>query len=733
MNKIVGKPLNRVDGQLKVTGGARYAADFPIENIAHGVIIQSTIAKGRIAKIDTSAAETAPGVLGIITHVNAPPLVNVKFFLAGQSLPILQDDKVYYSGQHLGIVVAETLEQAIYAASLVKIEYDEEKPTATMEEALKQAFQPELIWGMMPAGSSRGNIAQGIAEAEVRLEQVYTTPIEHHNPIEPSATIAVWEGDCLTLYDTTQGVSTAQQGVAQVLNLPLENVRVVSQFLGGGFGGKAFAWPHTVLAAIAARYVDRPVKVVLTRSQMYTSCGYRSQTLQHITLGATKDGKLTVITHTGTSLTSPFDDFIEPVGWATEMMYACPNVKTDYILGRINAGTPTTMRAPGEAPGMFALESAMDELAYTLELDPIELRLRNHADVDPRTGHSWSSKSLKECYQLGAERFGWERRNPLTGSMRDGNYLLGWGMASTTYPVNSMPASAKVKIFASGQALVQSGTQDLGTGTYTVMTQVAAEALGMPYKRVRFELGDTNLPKAPITGGSMTVNSVAPAVHKAAMAARDQAVQMAIQDPCSPLYKSTEQDIAVECGRLFLKQEPSKGEAYTDILRRHGLESIEADNQIEVGDKKKQYAMHSFGAHFTAVRIDPMLGEIRVTRMLGVYGAGRILNPKTARSQMIGGMIGGIGMALMEKTVIDPNQGRIVNANFSDYLIPVHADVPDIEVVFVDEHDPHVNFLGTKGIGELSIVGVAAAITNAVYHATGRRIRELPITPDKLL
>ncbi|MBW4494922.1 MAG: xanthine dehydrogenase family protein molybdopterin-binding subunit [Oscillatoria princeps RMCB-10] len=732
MNQIVGKPLDRVDGRLKVTGQAPYTADFPIENLAYGALIESTIAKGRIVKIDTSAAEAAPGVLGIVTHLNAPPLAKVSYFPAGQSLPVLQDGTVHYSGQHLGVVVADTFEQAVCAAELVRIEYEEEKPVVGMEEALEQAFEPESLWGMMPARYSRGDVAQGLAQAEVRVEQAYTTPVEHHNPIEPLATVAVWEGELLTLYDSTQGVSQTQQGVAQYLNLPPENVRAISRFIGGGFGCKAFVWPSTVLAAVAARHVGRPVKLVLTRAQMYTSCGYRPETRQHLTLGATKEGKLTGITHTGTSLTSPFDDYIEPVGSGTDIIYACPNLEIKYILGRINAGTPTMMRAPGHTPGAFALESAMDELACALEIDPIELRLRNHADTDPRTGQEWSSKSLKECYRIGAEHFGWHRRNPAPGSMRDGDYLTGWGMASATYPVYSVPASAKVQIFASGEALAQSGTQDLGTGTYTVMTQVAAEALGIPCERVGFELGDTNLPKAPVTGGSMTASSVGPAVRQAALAARSKVIQIAVGDPKSPLYQCSEEEITVESGRLFLRQDPSKGETYADILTRHGLESVEADSQTSRAEKK-QYAMHSFGAHFAEVKVDSMLGEVRVTRMLGVYGAGRILNPKTARSQMIGGMIGGIGMALMEKTVIDPNKGRIVSANLSDYLIPAHADVPDIEVVFVDEYDPHVNALGTKGIGELSIIGVAAAIANAVYHATGLRLRDLPITPDKLL
>ncbi|QLE43552.1 xanthine dehydrogenase family protein molybdopterin-binding subunit [Nostoc sp. C052] len=729
MNKIIGKPLDRVDGRLKVTGEAPYTADVPIENLTYGVIFQSAIASGKIIQIDTSAAAVAPGVINVVTYQQTPSLVKIPFFGSQQPQTTEKDHNIYYDGQHLGIVIAETLEQAQAAASKIKIIYAEAIPTLTMARA--EIFEPESIFfGIMPGKITRGDVELGKAQADVLVEQVYTTPIEHHNPLEPSATIAMWEGDNLTLYETTQGVSATQRAIASVLNIPQENVRVISKYLGGGFGCKALLRSHTILAAIAARQVKRPVKVVLTRSQMYTACGHRSQTQQQLTLGATSEGKLTLINHIGTSLTSFFDDFVEPVGAATTMMYACPNLEVKYRLARINAGTPTFMRGPGEATGMFALESAMDELAYTLNIDPIELRLRNHADIDPYKELPWSSKSLKECYQKGAEIFGWLQRNPVPRSMRDRHFLIGWGMASATFPTNSGTASVKVEIFATGEVRVQSGTQDIGNGTYTVMTQVAAEVLGLP---VQFELGDSNLPKAPITGNSMTVASVSPAVHKAAIAARDRIIQMAIADSNSLLYGSQAEDITVESGQIFLKQDPSKRDSYTDILHRYGLESLEVTEESSVNPESKEYAKHSFGATFIEVAVDELLGEIKVRRCVGVYDAGRILNFKTARSQVIGGITWGIGMALMEKTVMDANQGRIVGANLSDYLIPVHADIPNMEVQFLEKHDPYVNALGTKSLGELPIVGVAAAISNAVYHATGKRIRDLPITPDKLL
>ncbi|BAY29045.1 aldehyde oxidase and xanthine dehydrogenase, molybdopterin binding protein [Nostoc carneum NIES-2107] len=728
MTKIIGKPFDRVDGKLKVTGEAPYTADVAIENLTYGVIFQSAIANGKIIQIDTSAAAVVPGVIDIITYQQTPSLIKIPLFSPPQPQPTAKDDNIYYDGQHLGIVIAQTLEQAETAASLVKIIYEEAPPTVTMADA--EIFEPESIFfGIMPGKITRGDVEAAKAQADVLVEQIYTTPMEHHHPLEPSATIAIWEGDNLTLYETTQGISATQKAIASFLNIPQENVRVISKYLGGGFGCKALLRSHTILAAIASRQVKRPVKVVLTRSQMYTACGHRSQTQQQLTLGATTEGKLTVIHHIGTCLTSLFDDFVEPVGVATTMMYACPNLEIKYRLARINAATPTFMRGPGEATGMFALESAMDELAYTLNIDPIELRLKNHADIDPHKGLPWSSKFLKECYQKGGEIFGWCQRNPIPRSMRDGYFLIGWGMASATFPTNVGTASVKVEIFASGEVRLQSGTQDIGTGTYTVMTQVAAEVLGLP---VKFELGDSNFPKAPNTGNSITVASVSPAVYKAASAARDRIIQMASKDPNSPLYQSQAEDITVESGQIFLKHDHSRRDSYTDILRRHELESLEVTEQTSPNPEGKQYAKHSFGAIFVEVAVDEVLGEIKVRRCVGVYDAGRILNFKTARSQVLGGITWGIGMARMEKTVMDTNQGRIVNANLSDYLIPIHADIPNIEVQFIEEPDPYVNTLGTKSLGELPIVGVAAAISNAVYHATGKRIRDLPITLDKL-
>ncbi|MBP5973847.1 xanthine dehydrogenase family protein molybdopterin-binding subunit [Brasilonema sp. CT11] len=728
-NKVVGKPLNRVDGHLKVTGGARYSAEFPVAKIAYGVTIQSTIAKGKITQIDTKAAERLPGVLAVITHLNAPKAFGDKG--GGRKLQVLQDNIVLYSGQHIGIVVADTFERAMHAASLVQVRYEEQKPTINMRENLNKGYVPKS--NRMPPDSSVGNVTQGLASAAVRVEQTYTTPVENHNPMEPHATTAVWQGNQLLLYDATQGIFQAQEKVAGVLGIEPANVRTMSYYVGGGFGCKGSAWSHVPLAAMAARQVKRPVKLVLGRIQMYGSVGFRPETIQQVSLGATRDGKLTALRHSGTSQTSTFDEFIEPVGKSARMIYACPNIETSHRLVQLDQGTPTFMRAPGEASGSFALESAMDELAYKLNIDPIELRLRNYAEVDPSKNLPWSSKSLRECYKVGAERFGWQKRNPKPRSMQDGNYLIGWGMATATYPTNRSPASAIAQIMADGTAVIRTGSQDIGTGTYTVMTQVAAEALGIPVEKIRVEMGDTNLPKTPVSGGSQTAASVSSAVHLAGNQARAKLMQLALADQKSPLYGLNEQDIIAQDGQLLVKNKSSKAETYEAILTRHGLKMIEARADAKPGEEKEKYSMHSFGSQFAEVRVNPDSGEVRVTRWVGAFGVGRLLNAKTANSQLIGGIVYGIGMALMEHTVTDLNRGRVVNADLAEYHVPVNADVPAIEVLFVDEHDPHINPLGVKGVGEIGITGVAAAIANAVYHATGKRIRDLPITLDKLL
>jgi xanthine dehydrogenase YagR molybdenum-binding subunit len=739
-NIVTGKPLDRVDGRLKVTGAAHYSAEIPMQNIAYAALIGSTIARGSIKSIDTSVAEKSPGVLAILTHLNAPKFVKLSTFATGGAgaenrIP-LTDGTIYHSGQYIGVVIADTFEQATHAAHLVRVSYEEKPPITDIESQRERAILPKGKVGFTKeADTMRGDIEQGLAQAEVRIEQTYITPTEHHNPMEPHATTAVWEGDKLTVYDATQYTFGVRKSLADGFGIPEENVRVVCHFIGGAFGCKGTMWSHVPLAALAARSVQRPVKLVLTRQQMFTGVGHRAETEQKITLGATKDGRLTALAHKGISHTceEALGEFVEPFTVATHMLYACPNLQTSQRIVRLNKGQPTFMRAPGETPGTYALEAALDELAYAVKLDPIELRLRNHADIDPDNNRPWSSKSLKECYQLGAEKFGWARRNPEPRSMRDGRYLIGMGMATATYPVYRFGASAIARMMQDGSVVVQSGSHEMGTGTATVMAQLAADALGMPFEQVRFELGDTKMPRAPVSGGSATVASVGTAVEGATKAVRAKVLEMAREDKRSPFYNIAETDIAIQDGKILHKTDATKSETYADILKRQNMPQVEASFDAKFDEANNKFSMHSFGAQFAEVRIDPDLGEVRVTRFVGAFGTGRIMNYKTARSQMLGGIVMGIGMALHEETITDLQTGRIVNANLGEYHVPVNADIPAIEPYFVEEIDPHVNPMGAKGVGEISITGVAAAVANAVYHATGKRIRDLPITPDKLL
>ncbi len=733
----VGAPIDRVDGHLKVTGGARYTAEMPVEHVAHAVMVTSTIARGRVRHADTAAAERVPGVLAVLTPANAPKLPTSDKALGqppeGRKLTTLQDDKVYYNGQPIGLVVADTLEHAMAAAELVHFTYDVEHPELDMATAPRGSTASGRPGGGEPPSSNRGDVDAGLAAAAVRVDQTYTTPIEQHNPMELHATLSVWEGDHLTLYDATQGIFGVRKTVAKAFGIPPENVRVVSYFIGGGFGSKGSAWSHVLLSAMAARQLGRPVKLVLTRRQMFGPVGARPRTVQRVELGATRDGALTAVRHVSTSNTSMLEDWLEPSAVSTRIMYATPNCQTDHVLARINVGTPTFMRAPGEASGTFAVESAMDELAYALRMDPVALRLKNYAEQDPESGKPWSSKSLRECYAVGAERFGWAKRTPAPRSMTDGRWLVGYGMATATYPTRRAKAEAAARILPDGRAWVRAGSQDIGTGTYTVMTQVAADALGIAPERVRFELGDTNMPENPGSGGSRTAASTGSAVHETALAARRLAVQMAVGDAASPLHGAREEDVRAADGRLFLAADPARGETYAALIARNGGRPIEATSTAQPGEETKQYSMHAFGAVFTEVRVDRDLGEIRVPRVVGVYGVGNRLNAKTAHSQLVGGLVFGVGMALMEEVHVDPHLGRYVNADLADYHVPVNADVRSVDVHFVDERDPHVNPLGIKGIGEIGITGLPAALANAVYHATGKRVRDLPLTLDKLL
>lgn len=728
--------MSRVDGRLKVTGQATYAAEHKIPNVAHAVLVMSSIAKGRISSMDTRAAERVPGVLAIMTPFNTaklpPPKTSGPGGPTDRKLQLLQDDVVYYDNQPIAVVVAETLENANEAARLIKVTYARQGHTVSLEKALPTAYAPKKAGPRGdPPETNRGDLAAGLSQASAKIDHTYSTPTETHNPMEPHATIAVWDGpDKLTLYDATQGVFSDKQRVATLLGLKPDDIHVISPFLGGGFGSKGPTWSHVVLCAMAAQKVNRPVKLELSRPQMFGPIGFRSPTRQSIAAAARADGALTALRNDTVTQTSSFDEFVETATFPTRMLYSTPNNATSQKLVRLDTGTPSFMRAPGEAPGSYALEAAMDELAYELKMDPLDLRLKNYAEQDPEKNRPWSSKSLRECYRIGAEKFGWSRRTHEPRSMREGNTLIGWGMASSVYPTNRSDAHCLARLVKDGTILVESGTQDLGTGTYTVMTQIAADAIGVAPAQVDFRLGDTDYPQGPVSGGSQTAASVGSAVYLAGQALREKIIQAAISDPASPLHGANTQEVRIEDGHISAA---GKSETLAALIGRHGADYIEAEADAKPGDERNRYSMYAFGAQFAEVRVDADLGQLRVSRMTGVFGAGKILNAKTARSQFMGGMVFGIGLALYENTVMDRRLGRIVNNNLSEYLVPVNADVPAIEALWVDEVDEHVNPIGVKGIGEIGITGAAAAIANAVYHATGKRVRDLPVTLDKLI
>lgn len=773
MNDTVGKPIDRVDGKLKVTGGATYAAEFNLKNIVNAVVVTSNITKGRIKNINTSMAEKSPGVVGVMTYKNSMQLhsppgsdpSNGKY--AEKDLLPLQGDRVFYNGQTIAVVIAETLEQAAYASTLVKIDYQLEDPVFILEKNISKAYKPASGLGGAQTQISRGNAAQAFETAAVKSEETYTTPVYNHNPMEPHATTAVWQGDTVTLYDSTQSVAGIKSLMSSMLGVPKEKVRVIAYYIGGGFGSKGFSWPNTVLAAMAAKQVGRPVRLVLTRQQTFTNAGRRSQTIQKLSLGTDQAGKFSGIKHNSTVETSFVDEFVELAGVATPMLYSSPNVEVSHELVRLNKVTPCVMRAPGEAPGTYALEVALDELAYKLKMDPVQLRLINYAEKDEDKKKVFSSKHLKECYQKGADLIGWGKRNAEPRSIKEGKYLVGYGMATATYPANRSASSAKAVIFADGHAEIMCATQDIGTGTYTIMTQEAADSLGLPLEKVKVELGDSNFPKGANSGGSQVTASVGPPIRAASLGLVSKLKKLAIADAKSLLHGQKEEDLIAQNGRLVLKTKTETSDAYTDILKRQGLPNLQAEAATKVSTKqqsessptvagseeakieeeskgnpavqedektdRKPYSFHSFGAQFVKVLVDPDLCMVHVDKAVAVMDVGTIMNIKTATNQIMGGMIFGIGMALMEETVYDPNVGRPVTKDLASYLVPVHADMPDIQVEFINKPDMLISPIGARGIGEIGITGITAAINNAIYNATGKRVRDLPVTPDKLL
>ncbi len=732
---IIGQPLDRTDGPLKTTGGARYAAEFRLPDLCHAVMVLSTIPRGRIVDLDTTRAEASPGVLLVLSHRNAPSLPEHGRAAfkppAGRAMSLFQDDDVHYNRQPIAVVVADTFEHAVAGAALVDARYATEPPMLDFERERAHAYAPKEILGK-PPDAGWGDMGAGERAAEVRVDAVYATPMQSHNPLEPHATIAAWDGDHLTLYDATQYVSGVRDTVAKTLGIATDDVRVVSPFVGGGFGCKGSVWSHVVLCAMCARKVGRPVKLVVDRTQMFGPVGGRPLTRQRVALGARQDGTLAYVRHELVANTSDFEDWTESSAVVSRMMYKCPNGITTHRLVKLSTGTPTFQRAPGEATGNFALEVAMDELAHALALDPLILRLRNYAEHEADTGKPFSSKHLRECYEQAAQRFGWSQRSAVPRSMRDGRELIGFGMATASYPAHRMRAKARAALSPDGTFVVQSGSQDIGTGTYTVMTQVAADALGVPPSRVRFELGDTHLPPAPVSGGSMTAASVAPAVQAACRQLRQMLIAQATRDGSSPLHGVAPSRVGVDGGWIAVRDDPSRGETIAALAGRVS-QPLEATAEAAPDKEAERYALHSFGAVFVEVRVDDDLGVIRVPRVVAAYDIGRPLNEKTARSQLQGGIVWGMSFALLEDAVMDARNGRIVNANLAEYHVPVNADVGTVDVTFVDFPDYAFNPLGIRGIGEIGITGVPAAICNAVYHATGRRLRDLPITLDKLL
>ena len=731
----IGDPLIRVDGHAKVTGAAKYAAEFDIPNIAHAVMVTSNIPNGRITSMITVKAQSAPGVVIVLTPANAPKLpqggkagVNPP---AGRVLSLLQDNTVLYNNQPIAVVVAETLDQALYAASLIDVKYQEDTPKLDFEADMPAAHPGSH--GKDPADVSEGQLNQALAAAEVKLDEIYTTPIQNHNPMEPHATIAQWDGDKLTLHDATQYISGVKQTVAKALGIPQEDVHTICPFTGGGFGCKGSTWSHVVLAAMAAKVAQRPVKLALERPQMFGPVGARPRTHQRIVLAAKRDGTLTAIAHHVHSHTSVFEDFTEPSSVQTRMLYESPSISTSQRLVSLNLGTPTFQRAPGESTGTFALEIAMDELACKLNIDPIELRLKNYAEKDPTSKKPFSSKHLRECYQQGVEHFGWSKRNPAPRSINRNGELIGLGVATATYPANRSTANARVQFEPSGRVTVASGSQELGTGMYTIMAQVAAATLKLPVDIVDARLGDSTLPKAPVSGGSQSAASVTPAVQAAAKEAQLTLLTAASNDARGPFAGTQPDQLVFENGMIRKKDISGTGEHFKDFIARNGNNPIGANASAEKDQDAEQYSTHSWGAVFAEVGVDELTGMVHVHRIVGVYDVGKLLNQRTGKSQLIGGIVWGIGLALHEETHFDTRNGRPINNNLAEYHVPVNADIGEIEVYSLDIPDTKFNPLGARGIGEIGITGTGAAIANAIYHATGKRLRNAPITPEMLI
>jgi xanthine dehydrogenase YagR molybdenum-binding subunit len=730
---IIGTPTTRVDGPLKVTGAASYSSDFHFPGLVHLVPVSSPIAKGKVVRVDATRAQSMPGVLRVYSHGHAPalfrPIPNDQDSFVDESRPPLEDDTVYYAGQYVAAVVAETFEQATAAAAAVHIEYAAESPNI--------ATDLSDSWKDLTKESSRGDLETAFAAAPIKVDETYVTPTEVHNPIELHASVATWDGQNFTLYETTQSLLNHQAVMAQFLGVPKENVRIIMKYLGSGFGGKLWPWSHAPLAAAAARELNRPVKAVVTRRAMFTNVGHRPRTQQRIRLGATPDGHLTALCHDYTNHTAQITDYSEGCGEATPYLYSTPNLLLRGAKAKRDVGPPTAMRGPGAVPGLYALESAMDELAVRLNMDPVALRLLNEPSKDESNGKPFSSRHLRECITTGAERFGWSKRTAAPGSMKNGDKILGWGMACASWGAFRRSCNASVALNRDGSARVSCATQDIGTGTYTIFAQVVSDHTGIPVDKIEVVLGDSNLPVGPLSGGSWVTASVIPAVADACKSAINSLTGIAVNAPGSAFSGEDGKDIVFSSGRLTSKKNPAKPPvSFQEILSSANIHSAigqgKSISSFEDPESQK-FSQHSFGAHFAEVEWDPGIAHLRVSRVVSVMDVGRVINPRPAHNQVAGAVVMGIGMALFEHSIYDHRTGAPVTSNLADYIVSTNADVPDLDVTFLDYPDLTLNAYGARGTGEIGLAGSAPAIANAVYHATGIRVRELPIRVEDLL
>jgi xanthine dehydrogenase YagR molybdenum-binding subunit len=739
----IGRDTPRVDGPHKVTGLAQYTSDFHFPGMLYAVPVEATIANGRVVTLDTAAAEKMPGVRAILHRENIGRIFRSTGGPGFEGIclerrPPFEDDVIRYYGQYIALAVADTFESAKAAADAVRATYASGKPN--VETHLQADDDPDIVLTAYgPAErlqSHRGDAEQAFASATIKLDQTYITPAETHNPLEVHATTAIWEGSTLTLYESSQGVVNLRGVLAQMFGLPKENVRVITKFVGSGFGSKLWPWTHCPLAAAAARQLGKPVKLVLSRKMMFQSVGHRPLTQQRVRLGATRDGKLVSLQHDYVYHRSILDPYHEDCGEATPFQYSVPNLRVTFGRARRNVGAGADMRGPGRVPGLYATESAMNELADQLKIDPVKIRILNEPKIDESRGIPFSSRHLVECFELGAQKFGWSRRSPEVGSMKRDGLTLGWGMAGCSWIAARFPAAASVHLRDDGTARVATATQDIGTGTYTILAQLTSQKTGVPLDKTEVALGDTALPEGPTSGGSMATGSVVPAVFAAADSAISSLLTIAATTPGSPFESRKPDDLAFQDGRVFVKGDgAAKGVPFPDLLRRANLRLVAGSGKSEAtfGNPQPKFSTHSFGCHFIEVTWQPEIARLRVSRVVTVMDAGRIINPLAGRNQIVGGVVMGIGMALLEHTSYDPQTGAPINSNLADYIVAVNADVPPIEVHFLEFPDTEINELGARGIGEIGLAGVAAAITAAVHHATGVRVRELPVKIEDLL